>query len=151
MKIIAKIIILVAVLLIGVYLGQYHLSLPGLVNNQPEIEKGDMEEASVSLMLDFGNGEIMVFTGVLGKEKNNVFDFLEKITSENNLELGYKDYGGGLGVMVESINGITNNVEPGHFWQYWVDNSYAQIGASNYQLKNGDIIEWKYTKGQFNN
>ena len=146
MKIISKIIIITAVFLVGLYIGQQYIAAPEVLSDQLEDNK-----AMVSLMLDFGNGEIMVFNDLLTKEKTSVFDILEKQATENNLELKYKDYGGGLGVMVESINGIVNNAEPDHFWQYWVNNSYAKVGASNYYLENGDVIEWKYINGQFNN
>ena len=79
-----------------------------------------------------------------------MFYTLQKVTSENDLEFDYKDYGGDLGALVESVNDFSSDVKGNRFWHYWVNNIYADISASNYILESGDIIEWKYTLNQFN-
>lgn len=144
MKLVAKIIIIIAVFFAGYYVGTNQLlsnfiSLP----RQPVTQ-----QETVSLMFDFGNGEIQTFSDIAIQEKTTVFEMLKKITEENNLEFSYKDYGGELGAFVESINNMANNPKFDRFWQYWINNQYAQVGASQYQLQSGDVVEWKYTKGQ---
>ena len=154
MKLLAKIIIIAAIFFLGFYTGQHYIVVPDLPTGQIKDEEDKeqiKDKISASLMLDFGNGKIETFNNVELKNDATVFTLLEKVTRENNIEFSYKDYGGELGVLVESISETANNFESGHYWQYWVNNSYAQIGASNCQLKEGDVVEWKYTKGQFDN
>lgn len=148
MKILAKIIIVVAIFFVGFYIGQQQATAPGLFNNQLETLEQSQEQIKVSLMLDFGNGEIKTFDNVQAKKGSSVFELLEKITSENEVELQYKDYGGDLGVFIESIGGAISDFEADRYWQFWVNNEYAQVGASNHELSDGDVVEWKYAKGQ---
>ncbi len=143
-KIIAKIIIALAIFGAGFYIGSQNLLIP------PPIEIQDaLTRSSANVMLDFGNGEIKTYNDVTFAEGDTVFGLLQKVTSQNNLALEYKDYGGELGVLVESIGEVKNNLEQNGFWQYWVNNNYAQVGPSSYQLAAGDIVMWKYVKGQF--
>lgn len=54
-----------------------------------------------------------------------------------------------LGYFVEEINDKKNNPETGEYWIYYVNGQTAKTGISNYQLIQGDLIEWKYEKSQF--
>lgn len=151
MKLIAKIIILVAVFFVGYYVGQkYELITTDsicLVN----VNNLEAQTSQASLMFDFGNEQLQTFNNTEIESGDTVFDLLKKTTEQNNLEFSYKDYGGEMGIFVESINSIKNSISDNRFWQYWVNNVYAQVGAGSYELKDGDVIEWKYIKGQFNN
>ena len=88
------------------------------------------------------------FSDVAIGDDSSVFEILQKIASENNIELNYKDYGGDMGVFIESINGKQNDFDSGYYWQYWVNGQYAKVGASSYELQDGDVVEWKYVEGQ---
>ncbi|MDD3002866.1 MAG: DUF4430 domain-containing protein [Candidatus Shapirobacteria bacterium] len=46
-----------------------------------------------------------------------------------------------LGKMITSINGIPQG--DGKYWQYSVDNKYAEVGADSYQCQGGEIITWE--------
>ena len=154
MKFLAKIIIAATIFLLGFYAGQHYIVAPDLpadqIRNREQGNEQTEELISVSLMIDYGNGEVKTFSNVEMESEATVFKLLEKVTRENNIKLGHKDYGNELGVLIESLGEAVNNSQTGHYWQYWVNNSYAQVVASNYQLKKGDIVEWKYIKGQFN-
>lgn len=145
MKLIAKLIIIVAIFYAGFYLGSQQALSP---TNGSSLEGS--EKIIVDLVLDFGEEDIRSFDNIELKEDISVFGLLQKVTSENDLELGYKDYGSDLGVLVESISNITNNPVSDLFWNYWVNDTYAEIGASNYYLENGDIVKWKYVPNPFN-
>ncbi|MFA6410719.1 MAG: DUF4430 domain-containing protein [Candidatus Buchananbacteria bacterium] len=149
MKLLAKIIIIAAIFCAGFYAGQNSSFNPASVlSNNKLIESG--QEIKVSLMLDFGDGKIQTFSDVVLPDQANVFDLLTKVTTEKSLEFKTKDYGSELGVLVESINNIANSDKTNRFWHYWVNNEYAEVGASKYGLKTGDIVEWKYVQNQFN-
>jgi len=149
MKLLAKIIIAVVIFIAGFYLGGQQALSPSNGNQalNPPLEQKAEETIAVNLMLDFGNGQVRTFDGISLAKDATVFALLEKVTSENSFKLSSKDYGD-LGVFVEGIGDIKNSIAGDKYWQYWVNNKYAEIGASSYQLKNGDIVEWKYIRGQ---
>ena len=147
MKLFAKIIIIVTIFFAGFYIGQQALA-PS--NGSSLVGQENSEQILVSLMLDFGNGEVQTYNDVSVDIGSTMFELLQQVTSENDLEFDYKDYGGDLGALVESVNDFSSDVKGNRFWHYWVNNIYADIGASNYILESGDIIEWKYTLNQFN-
>lgn len=151
MKIIAKIIIIITVFIFGFAIGQRYVIAPSQKANLSTNNQQTQEEKTANLMLDFGNGDIKAFNNIVIKDGATTFELVKEITSENNIEFGYKDYGGDLGVLVESIGEKKNNFDAGYYWQYWVNNDYAKVGAGVYKLKNNDIVEWKYTKGQITN
>jgi len=146
-KILAKIIIIIAIFLIGFLIGREYVIAPTVSPDKNEAVE-QSEEDGVSLIIDFGDGEIQDFSSIKIEDGISAFELLKKITTESGIELKYKDYGGELGVMVEVIGGVEDSLADEKFWQYWVNGQYAKIGASNYELKDGDVVEWKYIKGQ---
>jgi len=50
----------------------------------------------------------------------------------------------GIGYFVEEINNVKNS--GGQYWTLYVNGKYSDVGASDYILSSGDIIEWKYEK-----
>jgi len=148
MKILAKIIIVAAIFIAGFYFGTQQALSP--IDDSAQINQEISSQIQSSLMIDFGDGKVKTFSNVILADGTTAFDFLKKVTTENNLKLDYKDYGAEMGVFVESIDGIGNDLGSDKFWQYWINNQYSEIGASSYKLKAGDSVEWKYIKGQIN-
>ena len=152
MKIIAKLIILVIAFLAGFYYGQQKLIIPE-TNIEPsttgeEFETIDESKSTTNIMIDWQDGEIKSFTNQKITASTSVFSLLEQVTQQEDINLEYKDYGKEMGVMVEAIGGAYNDFTEDQWWQFWVNNEYAQVGASNHLLQNGDTVEWKYVKGQ---
>ena len=144
MKISLKILIsIIVVLIAGFFLSQYLIEIK-TPPREVEIEK----KIETSLLLNFGKENIKNFENVKLKEGKTVFDLLKKVTEENNLEFSYKEYPD-LGVFIESIDNFKNDPEKNLWWQYWVNGEFGKVGVSNYQLKNGDLVEWKYIESQF--
>ncbi|MDD2224985.1 MAG: DUF4430 domain-containing protein [Candidatus Shapirobacteria bacterium] len=46
-----------------------------------------------------------------------------------------------LGKIITSINGIPQG--EGKYWQYSIDDKYAEVGADAYQCQGGEIITWE--------
>jgi len=149
MKTILKISILVVILAAAIFL-EHNLVNLSKTANYPATDgfQEANQEIKVALKVDFGDGNINNYDGIKLGEEKTVFDLLKKVTGENNLELSFKEYPGS-GVFIESIDRAANDAKNNKWWQYWVNGEYAKIGASDFQLKNGDFIEWKYIEGQF--
>ena len=143
MKILPKILVLIVVFAIGFFSGQYFAKIETLPK---KIEVG--QEIEVSLLLDLGEGNIKNFKDIRLSEGKTVFDLLKKVTEENNLGLSFKEYPD-LGVFIESIDNIGSDPKSNKWWQYWVNNEYAQLEAGSFFLEDGDTVEWKYIESQF--
>lgn len=145
-----KIFFFLISLIIGIFLLRGLVNLPKI--GQPSViieEKQEIQpEIVVSLRLDLSERNIKTFNNIQLGEEKTVFALLKKVTQENNLELSYKEYPD-LGVFIESIDNFANDPGRNLWWQYWVNEEYGQVGTSNFILKNGDIVEWKYVESQF--
>ena len=63
--------------------------------------------------------------------------------------VNYTDYGGELGILVTSINGVTNNSTHGWFYWYWNSENAEWIlpsySSDKYILHRGEIVAFTYT------
>lgn len=48
------------------------------------------------------------------------------------------------GVFITGINGVANDPSRGRYWTYAVNGQSATVGADQYQLKDGDMLQWAY-------
>lgn len=144
MKILVKIIAIVIIFFGGFWLGQNQAQAPA------DAQTAVLAPAkiTVSLKIDFGSDRIETYDSISLEPTGSVYDLLKAIEKSNNIIIGVKDYGGDLGVLVEAIGGIANDSKTGTYWQYWVNDQYAKVGASTYRLKSGDKVEWKFLKSQ---
>jgi hypothetical protein len=76
----------------------------------------------------------------------NVYDFMDRLRREGKINFTEKNYIG-MGEFIDSLNGIKNNQNQS--WIYYVNGVEAQVGVSNYKIKFGDIVSWKYEKSNF--
>lgn len=96
----------------------------------------------VSLSIDYGDGKVESYSPK-AQGGETLFELMHRLEIENEVQLSYKTFPG-LGVLIESI-GEKKNGEGGAYWQYWINNQYAKVGASEYLPKEGDEILWRYT------
>lgn len=151
MKLLAKIIIIIAIFSSGFYFGRHYAVAPvDFLNNSASStpasdgNKDAARQNQIDIKINFSDDNIKEFNGIEIKENETVFYLLKKTTEKNNIELKYKDYGGDMGVLIESINGTANDAKTNKYWQFWVNGEYSNIGASGCKLKSGDSVEWKY-------
>jgi hypothetical protein len=140
-KKISWLIILIAIFGIGFYSGAHS-------KKSDQGPTTEIVKESVSLMLDYGNGTVKVYSGLPFVAGNSVFDLLQALELAQKIKLDYKDYGGDLGVFLNSIDGIGKDAKDQKYWQYWLNNEYSTVGVSTYALRPGDVIEFKFIKGQ---
>lgn len=95
----------------------------------------------VDLVLDFGKGKVSTYSANLD-ESATVFEILSQLCEENDLNLVAED--SDFGVFVKQIGKKGNTKDL--FWLYFVNGKMAEVAADKYELKEGDLVEWKYQK-----
>ncbi len=107
---------------------------------------GEQETRTASIMFDFGDDALRAVPDVSFTEGETLFALLKRVTQQENFAFEYKEYEG-LGTLITKI-GEKENSADGAYWQYWVNNRYAEVGADRYMLKPDDVILWKFTRYQ---
>lgn len=72
-----------------------------------------------------------------------VASFLLECAAHNNISVKANYWQGYQSLFIEAINGVENG-ENGNYWQYYVNDKYANIGCSNYLLQNNDVVIWRF-------
>jgi len=119
-------------------------------NNDPSALQV-LTRAIADRMADIAEGKTSVddLTNAIRElKKQGILEMLDLELSEPDKAALKDAFGGELGIFIESINGVPEGVAKDKWWQFWVNNQYSNVGASAYTVNPGDIIEWKFTKGQ---
>jgi hypothetical protein len=98
-----------------------------------EAKKGP---AQLRVTRDFGRVDLAVHASKKSiRDSDTVMRFLQgaaKVTTR---------FGGGF---VQSIDGLAGNQAAEHDWFYYVNGSEASVGAADYKLSPGDVVQWDY-------
>lgn len=129
----SKILILAIGLFFGALIGRSELAPPSLTTPQGELE--------IRMMVDDGDGSIDVYREDR-EEGESLFSFMKRLEEKTDLKLTYEEFEG-LGVLISQI-GKKKNGEEEKYWQYWINNEHAKVGADSYLLQGGENIEWKF-------
>ncbi|BFT73843.1 DUF4430 domain-containing protein [Paenibacillus sp. P36] len=96
--------------------------------------------------LTINKGYVVSETSVELKTDDTAWSVLERVLKTRGINysaLWNEDYGS---IYVQSIDGDGEfDHGDGSGWMYNVNGAYPGYGASSYVLKNGDIVEWRYT------
>ena len=98
----------------------------------PELQRGESREEKTNTELSFISGKY-----------TTVYGLMDALRAEGKLNFTEKNYVG-MGKLIDSIGGVRSNGEK--TWIYYVNGKKAAIGVSNYKLKPGDVVSWKYEK-----
>lgn len=74
-----------------------------------------------------------------------VADLLEQAKAQG-LQLVTKDYGGSLGLFIESMNGQASDPATQRYWHLYLNNKRSPLGASSTRVKAGDSVRWSFEK-----
>ena len=132
-------ILFIATLLIGL-----SLKAPSQEANIKEAALRE-EAVEINLVIDYEDGAVESFAP-MAEPGESLFELMQRLGEENKVQLSYKSFPG-LGKLITSI-GDKENGKGGAYWQYWVGDEYAKVGASSYMPQEGDEIKWKFTKQQ---
>ena len=101
----------------------------------------------VSLMLDYGEGQVKVFPEVPIKYGQSVLNLLQAVGESTNHQLEFKyQYSQPAGQLNGfSLSNLANQVN-GKKWLIWVNNSLQTDDYQDVLLKAKDVVELKYIK-----
>ena len=102
------------------------------------------QKSKADLTIDYGGGKTISYVNIELNESDTAYSLLVKKMNETGSPIKTRSYD--LGLMVESINNIT--ASSAYFWSYSVNGQTGNVAADKYILKDGDKIEWKFTKIQ---
>jgi hypothetical protein len=74
---------------------------------------------------------------------NTVFKLLIECSTVYNFPVTSTYWQGYESVFVNSING-TQNGEGDMWWQYYVNDSYGEIGCDRKEIFDGDLVKWRF-------
>ena len=107
----------------------------------PTVTSANPQKPVVTLVLDDGS-KISTYSGVMA---NNAYDALRIVVEQNKLNIVTKQYD--FGIFVQQIGDKESLRDKA--WIYYVNGKSADVAADKYELKNDDIVEWRYTKPAF--
>ena len=92
------------------------------------------------------DGWILEPTEVVFFEGENVFNVLQRECRQRGIHMEFS--GGNIygSAYIEGINNLYEFDLPGYSgWMYAVNDWFPNYGCERYALKDGDVVEWKYT------
>lgn len=142
-KYIGGLVLITVVFLVGISVGRGYQQTP-----TPQPTNQSEAQSVASLMIDYGDGRIKTYSDLSVNDQSTIFDVLKQAAEKNNIDLQYKDFGGELGIFIETIDGVGKDPAQKKWWQFWVNNKYSQTGVGSYKVQAGDVIQFKFTEGQ---
>lgn len=92
------------------------------------------------------DGIIFPAAEVTFSEGESVFDVLQRVCKDNKIHMESSFTPVYNSAYIEGIHNLYE-FDVGKFsgWMYAVNGWFPNYGCSRYQLKNGDVVEWRYT------
>lgn len=90
-------------------------------------------------------GNVTLIITVFDNSETHKYNFenitaLKLLQMDNEVNTTYSKYG----AFVNCINNICSNSN--YYWMYYANGGMASVGASEYKIKDNDIVEFRYEK-----
>ncbi len=99
----------------------------------------DTNTLSASVLIDYGDTQSPEYPLNLA-ETTNAFDALLFAAEKEGKEIKSTQYD--FGVFIETVGSMESSAEKA--WIYFVNGNSGQVAADQYELNEGDKIEWKF-------
>ena len=124
------------------------LGLSVYIDRQGDLQNAPTEDVQETINISLSIEDIYVNKSISVAVGDTAYEVLQALDEEDpELLLVAKEYPG-LGILIEGINGKING-EDDKYWQYFVNDTMPQVGADKLELKDGDVVEWRYEVSQF--
>lgn len=111
-----------------------------IVKSTPESSVLSGNQASL-IKVNLFAGDVGYIANVV--EGASVYDVMATLASTTSFRFKARHYSS-LGYFIEEINGVKNS--NGAYWTLYVNGKYSPVGASEYALRQGNSVEWKFEK-----
>lgn len=115
-----------------------------LKSSASEATQSQTIEQPIKVVIDYGDTQ-KTETELSVKDGMTAFSVLEQAAKKDNIEVATTKYD--FGVMVNSV-GAYKGGDDGKYWMYYVNSKVPEVGADQYKVGAGDIVEWKFEKSQ---
>ncbi|WP_440897547.1 DUF4430 domain-containing protein [Amphibacillus sp. Q70] len=105
-----------------------------LDNNEGQTEQSEVQGLQVELVISQENGE-----EILAQEELEIEEGLTLMeVMQENFEVEEEDG------FISAINGIQAEDGEPYAWLYTINGEHATVGAADYEIENGDVIEFDF-------
>lgn len=111
------------------------------VPEKSEVWLEDSDQTSVKMVI-IGDGWRME-DNIFAYDGETVFSILEEFAQRNDVSLEYTYYESFDSMLINSINNDLNGGGD-KYWQYYVNGDIPMVGCDNYDISNGDYVEWRF-------
>ena len=136
----SAVFIILAILVFGQF-ATNRLSKVGPATSSPIPLEMHEEEQSVTLVVDFSDGNVHRFSKDWS-DGDTAYSLLQEYAESREVEFSKTQYD--FGVFVESIDGKESTQDMA--WIYFVNGTSGDVAADKFELNSGDQVEWKYIK-----
>ncbi len=99
-------------------------------------------QPTVSMMLDYNNGDIDIVDNIILTSHANLWEAMLAAEEEGKLTIGQNEDWIENGLLWYGVNGLYNSSESR--WYIWLNNEYVSELPDEINVKNGDILYFKY-------
>lgn len=135
--IVGVLFVLTKVVFPGVTLDQLTKQQFGNGNASSSADFSSLKEG-VRAEIDFGDNK----KSYENISASNAYLVLVEAAKKDNLGVEIKQYD--FGILVEKVGNYTNSKD--RVWVYYVNGESGNVAADKKEIKNGDLVEWKYVK-----
>lgn len=136
LKVLGGIVIILAVVLIAIGLS----SKNNVTNTTTQSPTGQLQTFPVTLTIEHPTSTKTY--NLTTREGETAMAITEQASQQHGIQLSTKEFS--FGKMVETIDGVSSDQSANKYWTLYINGQMSNVGASDYKLKSGDTITWKY-------
>lgn len=119
--------------------------------NASNVPAAPEKPQTVSVMIDFGDGNVQTFRDVEMRVAKDVFAVTKMLSQTGKGFVFQYQPPGQYGILVDQIGNKKGGDEGGKYWLFWVNNVMAEQAADRTSVSPGDVIEWKFINLKMDN
>jgi hypothetical protein len=107
-------------------------------------QRAPAQNATIRLVVDYGDGVIKTVTGLPWSKGSTVLDVMNAAKAHpHGITFSYT--GSGDAAFLTRIDDIPNEGGGGKSWQLWVNTAYADRSFGVYEVQAFDVVYWRFT------
>lgn len=107
-----------------------------------DAKESETKKVDCNLKIDSGDESSVATVSANIKADNNVLDCLQRASAAQGFEVVVKN--SSFGTLVQKIGDKENDSQ--NFWMFYVSGELGQVSADKAEIKDGDMVEWRYER-----